>query len=403
MTVATSRRIVFVINSLGPGGAERVMENVLRMAPSGWDCHLITLDRDTEHRTPPSFVKVHRLDCRFGLMAAIRGLLVEFRALRPDLVVSFLVRASVASTIAARAVGAPVIVSERVHLSAHLKGRHKGLKQWASGLLPRLAYPHARHIIAVSEGVRRDLVDRFGVRPERVTSIPNPYDLDRIEGDAKARPEVELPDRFIVGVGRLVGSKGFADLIEAHSRAKIGLPLYILGEGPDRDQIEAQIAALGLHGSVHLLGYLRNPFAVVSRAHMFVSASLCEGFPNAMAEAMALGVPVVATDCHSGPAEILDDVETTHCSEAYEAKFGMLVPISRPEVLARAIQMMSEPERRNRYARLARQRMADFRIDAIAERYWKTFESAATDEPVRAPSNVRRWLQRRPQARREGA
>jgi glycosyltransferase involved in cell wall biosynthesis len=136
---------------------------------------------------------------------------------------------------------------------------------------------------------------------------------------------------------------------------------------------------------------------------MFVSASLCEGFPNAMAEAMALGVPVVATDCPSGPAEILDDVETTHCSEAYEAKFGMLVPIRRPDVLARAIRMMSEPERRNRYAQLARQRMADFRIDAIAERYWKTFESAASDEPVRGPSNVRRWLQRRPQARREGA
>lgn len=399
----TSRRIVFVINSLGRGGAERVMENVLHMAPPEWDCHLITLDREQEHRTPPSFVKVHRLDCRFGLMAAIRGLLERFHTLQPDLVVSFLVRASVASTIAARAVGAPVIISERVHLSAHLRGRHKGLKQWASGLLPRLAYPHARHVIAVSEGVRGDLVERFGVKPECVTSIPNPYDLARIAGDAKARPEVELPDRFIVGVGRLVGSKGFADLIEAQFRARIDVPLCILGEGPDHDLLQARIAALGMQGRVRLLGYLRNPFAVVGRADMFVSASHCEGFPNAMAEAMALGIPVIATDCPSGPAEILECVETTHCSDVHEGKFGMLVPVGRPDALARAIQMMAEPERRDRYAQLGRRRMADFQIDAIAERYWKTFEAAATDAPVKGQSVFRRWLQPRAQAGREGA
>lgn len=389
MTTALHKRIVFVINSLGVGGAERVMSHVLRMAPPGWDCHLILLDRETERRSLPSFVEIHRLDCHSGLVAGIRGLHKKFLELRPDLVVSFLVRANVACLIAAQMTGAPVIISERSHLSTHLDGRHKGLKRWAAGVLPRLTYSRARHVIAVSEGVRSDLVEKFGVKPDRVIGIPNPYDLARMDQDAKSEPEVDLPDRFIVGVGRLVGSKGFADLIDAYFRARVDVPLCILGEGPERGALEARASALGLQDRVHLLGYLKNPFAVIGRADLFISASHCEGFPNAMAEAMALGVPVISTDCPSGPAEILDGAETVHCVAVHEGKFGLLVPMKRPDVLAHAIRMMSESERHDRYSQLARQRMADYGIEAITNRYWKTFEAVLADQTIREPAPMR--------------
>jgi glycosyltransferase involved in cell wall biosynthesis len=382
------RRIAFVINSLGAGGAERVMNTILHMAPEGWDCHLILLDRETEWRTPPDFVHVHRLDCRFNLLASLRKLRTELLSIRPSIVVSFLVRANVASIIAARAVAAPVIISERAQLSTHLAERHAGLLRWAAAIAPRLTYPHADHVIAVSDGVRSDLVENFGVDADQISSIPNPYDLDRIALDARAEPECAVPGHFMVSVGRLVGAKGFGDLIDAYAIARPELPLCILGEGPDRAFLESRIAAHGLQHRIHLLGYVKNPFAVVGRADLFVSASHCEGFPNAMAEAMALGRPVIATDCPSGPAEVLAGVETTATTDVYEADYGILVPVRRPDALAHAIQLMAEPSRRLRYSLMARQRMGSFRIEAVADRYWKTFADVLEQRDIMAPARA---------------
>ena len=371
---APRRRVVFILNSLGPGGAERVMNNVLQMTPQEeWDCHLILLDREKEHRTPPDFVHIHRLDCRMGLFPSIRQLRRKLKEIGPDLIVSFLVRANVAAVIAARGLGAPVVISERSQLSTHLAERHSGMKHWAAATLPRLVYRHADHVIAVSEGVRSDLIRNFKVPAKRVEAIPNPFDLDRIAADGREPPEFSLPPRFMVGVGRLTAAKGPQDLIEAYALAKPDIPLCLLGDGPDRQQLEARIAELGLSERIRLLGYAKNPFAIVSRAELFVSGSHCEGFPNAMAEAMALGLPVIATDCPSGPAEILEEVETTGTTSVYEAKFGLLVPVKQPRVLAQAIERMADPEQRRHSAYVAKRRMEDFRIETIAARYWKAF------------------------------
>jgi glycosyltransferase involved in cell wall biosynthesis len=395
---SASRRIAFVINSLGPGGAERVMDTVIRMAPEGWDIHLVLLDCETEWRTPPETVHIHRLDCKFRLLPSILRLRTALMAIRPDLIVSFLVRANVAAVLAARAVGAPVIISERSHLSTHLAERHSGLRRWAAAIAPRLAYPLADHVIAVSDGVRSDLMSHFGVQPERVSSIPNPYDLERIAREGEARPDIPLPPRFMASVGRLVGTKGFEDLIDAYALADPDIPLCILGDGPDRGRLEAHIAARGLTGRVLLLGYVKNPFAVVVRADLFLSASHCEGFPNAMAEAMALGRPIVATDCPSGPAELLDDVEMTGTIGIHEGAYGLLVPVRRPDVLARAIGMMAEAEVRRRYAGLAFRRMHDFRIEKIAGRYWSTFANVLDRRREASPRRPARQRQHRESA-----
>jgi glycosyltransferase involved in cell wall biosynthesis len=370
---APSRRIAFVINSLGPGGAERVMDTVIRTAPEGWDRHLVLLDRETEWRTPPETVQVHRLDCKFRMLASIKALRAELPAIKPDLIVSFLVRANVASVVAAKVADAPVIVSERSHLTTHLAERHSGPRRWAAMAAPRFAYPRADHVIAVSEGVRSDLMRNFGVRPDRVSSIPNPYDLERIVREGEAASEIPLPPRFIVSVGRLVGAKGFDDLVDAYALADPDIPLCILGDGPERERLQARIRERGLERRILLLGYLKNPFAVVSRADLFVSASHCEGFPNAMAEAMALGRPVVATDCPSGPAELLDDVESVGASGVHEAAYGLLVPVRRPAVLAAAIGMMADQRVHAHYSGRARERLESFRIKTVADRYWNTF------------------------------
>lgn len=371
------RRIVFVINSLSTGGAERVLMTVMANAPSdAWDLHLVLLDTLEEHRVPPKGVTVHRLDAACKVGPSIRQLHRKLKELQPHLVVSFLVRANIAAVISAKRLGVPVVISERAQLSTHLEGKRGGWRATASKVPPRLIYPQADHIIAVSEGVREDLIERFGVKARRVTSIPNPYDVDRIQQDGHQASEIPLPQRFMVSVGRLVESKGFADLIDAYAMARPAMPLVILGEGPERDALATRAETLGMQDRIQFGGYVRNPFAVVSRADLFVSASHCEGFPNALAEAMALGVPVVATDCPSGPAELLDEVAATGTRDVYAARHGLMTPVGKPAILAKALEQMSDELMRREYARRARSRIADFGVARITERYWAVFEQA---------------------------
>ncbi len=377
---APRSRVAFVINSLATGGAERVMMSVLARTPRAhWDSHLILLDRESDYRTPPDFVQIHRLDYEYGLLSSVRQLRRKLAVLKPDLVVSFLVRANVATVLAARSLKIPCVISERSQLSTHLEKEHAGMKRLAATAAPRLAYPLADHIISVSEGVRSDLVCNFGVWPERVATIYNPYDIEQIERDARAEPEFALPNRFIVSAGRLVKRKGFDDLLDAYAAAGLELPLCILGEGGEHGRLAARIDALGLKGRVHLLGYAVNPFAIVGRARMFVSPSHCEGFPNAIAEAMAVGVPVVSTDCPSGPAELLDEVESVGVAGLHEGRYGLLVPVGRPDLLAEAMRKMNEPDTRERYSAAARQRLGDFRVAAITDQYWATFGRVLAD------------------------
>lgn len=396
--IAPPRRIAFVINSLGPGGAERVLTSIIERAPpASWDCHLILLDREADHRTPPEFTTIHRLDCKYGLAASIRQLRRKLIELTPDLVVSFLVRANVASVLASRAVKAPCIISERSQLSTHLQNEHSGVKLLAATAAPRLTYPLADHIISVSEGVRTDLVRKFGIQPGRVATIYNPYDLERIECEARAEPEFPLPPHFIASAGRLVKRKGFSDLLQAYARSGITIPLCILGEGPERAKLSAQIAQMGLEGRVHLLGYALNPFAIVQRSEMFVSPSHCEGFPNSIAEAMALGIPVVSTDCPSGPAELLDEVETAGVHDVHPGRYGLLVPVGRPDLLAEGMRKMIQPETRRRYSMAARRRLQDFHISKIADQYWTTFAAALAEyREFRAQKRSRRTPQPAP-------
>jgi glycosyltransferase involved in cell wall biosynthesis len=273
----------------------------------------------------------------------------------------------------------PCIISERSQLSTHLRNEHQGLRRLAATAAPRLTYPRADRVIAVSDGVRTDLVKKFGVKRDRVQTIYNPYDLEHIRGAALQPPEFELPDRFVASAGRLVRRKGFGDLLDAYARSTANLPLCILGEGPERENLCRQIEAMGRQGKVHLMGYARNPFAILGRAELFVSPSYCEGFPNAIAEAMVLGVPVVSTDCPSGPAELLDGVEAVGFDGVHAGKYGLLVPVGRPDLLARGIELMREPATLNHYSEMARERMNDFRIATIAAQFWALFDRAAPD------------------------
>ncbi|WP_083672126.1 glycosyltransferase [Sphingomonas montana] len=374
-TRARRPTILFVINSIGSGGAERVLDNLLRAAGArhaDYALHLVLLDREPEMRVLPALTGKHVLDARGGLWRSAIGLRRVVRTLRPDLVVSLLVRANIAT--AALPAGQRRLLCERMHLGSHLAGRYHGWRLRLLRALPRLLYPRATCILAVSEGVRRDLIDDFGLAPGRIATINNPYDLERIAADALQPPAIALPASFAVAVGRLVDAKGFDLLIDAYRTAGIALPLVILGDGPARPALEAQIAAAGLQTRILLPGFLDNPFAIVGRAAFLVSASRNEGFPNGMAEAMALGRAVLATDCPSGPGELLGG-RAGSSGMVVDAPFGLIVGDGDRAGLAAGLRRLADDAAlRARLGTAARARMEDFRADRIAADYWALFD-----------------------------
>jgi len=373
---------VFVINSLGSGGAERVLVNLLNAMGgerrSRIDVHVILLDREPEMRELPAWVHKHVLDSRRSLARSVAGLRKELGRMEPDLVVSFLVRANIASALVCRWLDIPCVVCERMHLSSHLEGRYTGARLALAKILPRVAYRLAGRAVGVSQGVSDDMIEAFGADPARTLTIVNPYDLDAIRAEGARPPEFHLPPRFIVAVGRLEPSKAMHVLIDGYLQSGIEPDLVILGEGSCREALQARINAQGASGRIHMLGYAANPFAITARAEAYVSASTNEGFPNAMVEAMVLGLPVIATDCRSGPSEILAERPRLNQREVDYAEHGILVPEGDPAALAEALRSIShDPARRAHYSAKARARSADFSSDVIAVAMWSMLESQA--------------------------
>jgi len=248
---------------------------------------------------------------------------------------------------------------------------HSKLKPYERFLLRRLIrffYPRADVIVAVAQGIKRDLIESFGVPPQKIVVIYNPIDVHGV--CARAAEPVTHPwfaDRsepLLIAVGRLVKLKGFDLLIQSVAQLSVPAKLAIIGNGEERAALESLVGELGLTDRVVLLGFQENPWKYMARADLFVLSSLTEGMPNVIGEAMALGLPVVATDCSPGVREYLDD-----------GRAGLLVPPGDPRALARGIeQLLSDAPLRQELARRGRERIVQFDLSATVGAYESLLE-----------------------------
>jgi N-acetylgalactosamine-N,N'-diacetylbacillosaminyl-diphospho-undecaprenol 4-alpha-N-acetylgalactosaminyltransferase len=387
--MAERKRALFLINSLTGGGAERAMCTLLRHSSSERDEFDITLgllDVEPAAYSPPDWVNVRQLDCRMSLprsLVAVRRLCAE---LKPDVTLSFLTRANVANVLGA---GAPCVISERANTSAHL-GAYLGggVRSVAARALVRAVYPKAAGVIAVSEGVAQDLRDNFGVAPNRVTAISNPIDAELIQVKAAEPPAVEIAHPYVLAVGRLIKSKNFHMLIRAFAASGISQQLVILGEGSERQALHAVAQECGVADRVLLPGFVDNPYPLMRGADVFVLSSNAEGFPNALVEAMTLGAPVIATNCASGPSEILAEAGRETINGLTWAQHGALAPPNELAPMAEAIRTMAAPERRAHYGQRAAARAKAFGVEVATRRYWDVLRGA-----LRAGPRPASWAQ----------
>lgn len=362
-------RLLFVINSLAGGGAERVFSTILRNSQHHSavnDVHVALLDKEEWVYALPPEVTVHQLDCRGRLGPSVAQLSILARRLHADLIVAFLNRANVAAAIAGAAADCPVIMSERNDTSAQLAlGRFPAL---ARATL-RVSFRQARQIVAVSAGVGDALRSEFGVDPGRIRVINNPVDVEAIR--AASNPPADGPEGDVVMLARLEPQKNLDVAIEAFARSAWPGRLVILGEGPLRPHLRALADQLGIGARLLMPGFHRDPYPVLANAAVLMLSSRHEGFCNALVEAMALGVPVLAADCRFSPAEILQAPATPGPGQVVVGKGGLLVAVDDVAALAAGLRMLQDKVLAARLSEDGRRRAEDFALAAQVERYWQ--------------------------------
>lgn len=225
-----------------------------------------------------------------------------------------------------------VFVTSNTNITSQLDSMQPDKKEKQLRLL-RKYYPQNDGIMAVSRGVAEDTARILGIPAERIRVIHNPVVTPDLETLARIRPghpwmseDADIP--VILGVGRLEPQKDFPTLIRAFALVREVTPcrLMILGEGALRPDLQTLADELGVGSDLEMPGFVRNPYQYLRAAALFVLSSRWEGSPNGLTEALAIGTPVVATNCPDGPREILR-----------EGKYGPLVPMGDPRALADAM------------------------------------------------------------------
>lgn len=336
MSARRVRHLAFLGFHADPGGIGKVMVNLINaLAVEGVAVDVLLTSPDAaDARHLDTRVRTVHIPGRKGSGLA-RPLAGYLRAHRPDALVTNKEWANRTAALARARFAAPGRLVFRVGTTGTVALARRPLpkrllRRWAMAW----SYRRADRVIAVSQGVADDTRALLGLPAERVAVVHNPS----VPADlaARAREPVDHPwfqgsgsgTPVLLAVGRLVEPKGFPVLLEAFARLRRDRPcrLVVLGEGGMRPELTAQAERLGIADGCDLPGYRDNPYAYMARAALFALSSSREGFPNVLAEALAVGTPVVATDCPSGPREILDG-----------GRYGPLVPVGDAAALADAL------------------------------------------------------------------
>lgn len=374
---AGRKRVLFTMVELGPGGVETNVLNLLsRLDRQKFEMSLF-LHHDPSarrHSTPrpvPEHVSVAwALRGRYGRWKLPYVLHQLMKAARKcDVIVAAQEgRATLLACLAGKWLRKPVVGCIQFDWEGAgqlmRKRQHWGLQVLCPGM---------KRIVACGEGSAAALSRIARVSTEQMTVIPNFVEATRVIAQSERASPLWAQEVFakptIVSMGRLNEQKGFDVLIRAHAlicSRNIDHHLLIIGEGHLRSELAKLASDLGVERTVFMPGFCAEPFAALKRGTVFAMPSRFEGLPFALIEAMTLGLPVVASDCPSGPSEVLD-----------RGRHGTLVPVDDVEALAAALEVvLSDPGKQlkmSQQSRLRAERYAD--IHAIPA--WEQLLEAA--------------------------
>ncbi len=362
-------RLLIVTTELGMGGAERCVANLAcGLDRDEWDVHEVALTGPPQppkdahvSQHQPAGVPLTFLGCRgkWQLPQAVKKLRQMIREDQPAVVLSFLFHANVVANLAAGGLQVPQIQSLRVIEQGRWRRR---VQAWAAR--------RAARVLCVSQGVRQFALETLRLPDEKLQVIPNGIDVASIAPVAIPRPGADK--LRLLAMGRLDAQKGFDWLISQCSGLDKSLAepteweLVIVGDGPQHDRLSELVRKLGLHDQVKLVGWQPHPSDWLAKSDIFVLSSRWEGMPNALIEAMAHGLPVMATPVE-GVAELLS-------GDLAE----QIVPVG-DHVAATALltQLMFSPEDRARLGQANRRQIeAHFSLRQMVQLYQTALSDA---------------------------
>jgi glycosyltransferase involved in cell wall biosynthesis len=409
-------KLLFIIPSLVGGGAERVCVNIYKGLKNyeNYKIYLVLFQKILKYEITDEEIISMDIKGSPNILGKIKNFLLRFyrllkikKEINPDVCISFLESADFLNLIT-KFGRHKVILTIHNTMSEYFKQLYddsfsKKLASFVYNNSYKILAKKANLIICVSHGIAKDFAESYNVDSSKIKVIHNPINLDEIEKFCEENlNEYELIFKHpvLITAGRLTKQKGqwyllrvFKALKEKHKDLK----LVILGEGELKDYLVKLSEELGLKTyvwdkdelsesfDVYFLGFQKNPFKFIARAKLFVFPSLWEGFGNVLVEAMACGVPVISSDCRSGPREILaPDTDFNYQTQKPEfAEYGVLMPVfdvkyknaeeplGEKEMMWVGIidKLLEDESLRKNYSEKAKQRAGDFRIEKIVEEW----------------------------------
>lgn len=365
---AGALHVGFYMHHVEGGGAERVAVTLMRELARRGVALSLALHRDggeLRHLVPASVhVETFGTTRTFADFLPLRRFL---RRARPDVLVSNLHHDNLVALLAKTTTSVPT----RIVICQHAPLSQESLPEF--GWRYRIV-PHAYHllrrrisgIVAVSDGVADDFARVCSIARDRITRIYNPVVDEAIVRAISAPAQHPWFDDSVpvfVSAARLVPSKDHATLLRAFARHRANHParLFLMGSGPERSALRALANELKIAPDVEFAGFVQNPLPYMRAATAFVQSSRFEGFGVALVEALACGTPVVATDCPTGPAEVLG-----------HGRFGRLVPVGDADAFSAA---MGEDLRSAFPAARLRERARDFSVSTSVDAYLEFFQT----------------------------
>lgn len=401
------KKVLFVIPYLVEGGTERALSNITAFFPDDWQIDILVNDK--KNAAYPFRGNIIELGFRGkpkidSVLFQAKVFFKRTRRLRQlkknggyQACVSFLDSANVANILSGQSF-CKVIVSVRNSLVQ--QGKLPQYKYVVNPLV-KLFYNYADKVVAVSRGVESELRENFGLRSDRLLTIENGYDFSVIEKQSRemlSEQEINLFEgkKIVTTTGRLTNQKGQWHLIRAFSEVAKRVPdtlLVIIGSGELEDYLKQLVQQCGMESNVYFTGHSDNPFQYLNYSDVFVLPSMYEGFPNALAEAVCMGLPCIATDFRTGARELLAPamaVQGNGVSDIVEAEYGILTPLcsgrqyadlSKPleheeQYLAEAvIMLLTDENKRNEYKQKSLQRRKTLDINAVVNKWVKVIEN----------------------------
>lgn len=374
------KNIMILIYHLRNGGAERVASNLCDELSKKYNVILVTCEEknDSDYSCGVERIVVDEMRAKyFKLFDTVNQIKSIKKKYHITHTISFTAQMNYLNVMSR--VRDTTIISIRNYISlAENDNTPKNI------YMNKISIKYADKITVVSKVLGNDLINNFGAKENRIYPIYNFIDKDKMNKFLKEKDNIKLSRNTVITVGRLNNQKGHINLIRSFKYVvdKIGdARLIILGQGPLEDKIKNEIKKLRLEKNVELLGYEKNPYLYMKNSSLFVLSSFYEGMPNVILEAMYCGLPIISTDCKSGPREIIAPNSDLNCEidKVSLDEYGILVPVLKDESCEKIIgdaiiKMLKDSKLRDNYSKKSKKRIKDFSKDKMMEDWNKVLD-----------------------------